>query len=291
MKSLLRAACLDMTGSFHLEHPGNQYNDRLDDKVFNMRDNTTGLNMDFMSYAAYSQVNLDPTALLDGEVLLNTSRKILSTFFQHFVSNNVSTEQGGYVYQPAGLHDDMTPPMNNLKDFKGYTPRGEIAPRFQTVHRNTNKTTTAILSTRVEILQMNPVAFWIATAIIIWLIITILIFTSVQRRYYSGIKRNVECIADILVLIAGSENLLETVREKGIDAILKENTMLARLGWFKDSDGKMRWRIELEDTDEEVEMQSILHGSSYATVPGDEESEGVGAPPSVGETRLGERTN
>ncbi|KAJ8117434.1 hypothetical protein OPT61_g1379 [Boeremia exigua] len=270
MKSLLRAACLDMTGAFHLEHPGIQYMDRLDDKVFNMRDNTTGLNTDFMSYAAYAQAKLDPTALLDADVLLNTSRKIFSTFFQHFVNNNVSAEQGGYAYQPAGLHDDMTPPFANFEGITRYTPKGDIAPRFQDVHRNTNKTVTATLSTRVEVLQINTVAFWIATGILIWLIIIIVIFASVQRRYYSGMMRNVECIADVLVLIAGSDQLLAAVKEKGVNAILKDNNLLTRLGWFRDPDGTMRWRIELVESDQGVLMQPISLNSSYAPVPGDE---------------------
>jgi hypothetical protein len=47
--------------------------DSIEDQVFNMRDNTTGLNLDFMSYAAYAQVGFNPTALLDPEILAKTS--------------------------------------------------------------------------------------------------------------------------------------------------------------------------------------------------------------------------
>jgi hypothetical protein len=270
-----------MTGSIQPSNPIYSYNDQLDDEVFNMRDNMTGLNMDFMSYAAYAQVKLDPTALLDADVLLETSRKVFSTFFQHFVSNNVTREDGGYVYQPAGLHVDMTPPVRNNTY---YTPSGDIAPRFEDVHRHTSKTITATLSTRVEVLQINHVAFWIATSILIWLIIVIIIFASVQRKYYGGMMRNVECIADVLVLIAGSERLLAVVKEKGIDTILKENKILTRLGWFRDHDGMMRWRIELVEN--EQQMQLIPLGSSYAPVAEDENVEESSTLPPARETQV-----
>jgi hypothetical protein len=254
--------------------------------VYNMRDNTTGLNMDFMSYAAYAQVKLDPTALLDADVLLETSRKVFSTFFQHFVNNNVTRQDGGYVYQPAGLHSDITARVGNDTL---YTPKGDIAPRFEDVQRNTSKTITAMLSTRVEILRINPVAFWLATGILIWLIIVIIVFASVQRKYYGGMMRNVECIADILVLIAGSERLLAVIKDKGIDTILRENKILTRLGWFRDPDGTLRWRIDLVEN-ERVQMRLISLGSSYAPVPGDKDVEGGGAPLLVEEARLSAQT-
>jgi hypothetical protein len=244
MKSLLRAACLVMTGSMDLAHTIPD-NDRLDDKVYNMRDNTTGHNMDFMSYAAYSAVKLDPTALLNADVLFNTSRKVFSTFFQHFAHNNISPKNGGYVYQPAGLHVNMTPPMSNYKDTKQYTPSGNIAPRFEDVSRNTNKSIPANMNTRVEILQINTTAFWIAVGILIWVIAAIAILAAVQRQHYSGMMRNVGCIADVLVLIAGSEQLLAAITEQGVDSILKEDKTFTELGWFSDADGTRRWRIEV----------------------------------------------
>ncbi|KAI2481643.1 hypothetical protein Ptr902_07438 [Pyrenophora tritici-repentis] len=57
--------------------------------------------------------------------------------------------------------------------------------------------------------------------------------------------RNVECIADVLVLIAGSERLLAVIREKGMDTIIKEDKVLTQIGWFRDEDGTIRWRIDL----------------------------------------------
>lgn len=270
MKSLLNAAAVDSAG---LYSPGKRRNkgrpplsDNLEDKVFNMRDNTTGLNLDFMSYAAYAQVGFDPTALLDPNILANTSQKVFSTFFQHFVSNNLSREYGGNVYQPRGMDLKVNPPMRNMPT--QYTPDGSVAPEFQDIVRNTNATTTATITTRVEVLTMNPVAFWLATSILIWLIITIIILASVQRRYYGGMMRNVECIADVLVLIAGSERLLAVIREKGIDTIISEDKIRTRIGWFRDPDGTMRWRIDLVE-DKDVQMQPIRLGSGYAPVSDD----------------------
>ncbi|KAF9694001.1 hypothetical protein EKO04_007782 [Ascochyta lentis] len=152
-----------------------------------------------------------------------------------------------------------------------YMPGGKPAPRFQdTLPRNTNRTATAILSTHVEILRMSPTAFWISTSILAWLVVTIVIFATVQRRYFGSMQRNVECIADVLVLIAGSERLLAIIREKGIETIVKEDSILTRLGWFRDPDGTMRWRIELVD-DKEVQMQRITLGAAYARVPEDDD--------------------
>jgi hypothetical protein len=244
--------------------------DSIEDQVFNMRDNTTGLHLDFMFYAAYAQVGFDPTVLLDPEILAKTSQKVFSTFFQHFVSNNMSIELSGYVYQPIGMNLSVNPPTADMPI--QYTPNGSVAPKFEDIVRHTNETTTATISTRVKVLRINPVAFWIAASIMIWLIITIIILASVQRKYYGGMMRNVECIADMLVLIPGSERLLAVIREKSVDAILKEDKILTRLGWFRDADGTMRWRLELVE-EEQVHIQPIRLGPGYMPVPESSEQE------------------
>lgn len=58
MKSLLNAANIDLASSSHPSHLRRirTQGDYLQDKFFNMRDNKTGLNLDFVSYAAYSEV-------------------------------------------------------------------------------------------------------------------------------------------------------------------------------------------------------------------------------------------
>jgi hypothetical protein len=273
MKSLLYAADLDSATIVGLpEKLPLRIDEDFQDGVFNMRDNVTGLNLDFMSYAAYAQVGFDPTALLDADVLAKTSQKIFSIFFQHFVTSNMSRESGSYVYQPRGVELKVNPPMSSNPI--QHTPDGSLAPKFEDVVRNTNETTTATIHTQVEVLQMNFVAFWIATSILIWLIITIIILASVQRKYYGGMMRNIECIADVLVLIAGSERLLEVIREKGFDAIVKEDKLLTRMGWFRDPDGTMRWRIDVVE-EKQVQMEPIRLGPGYTPVPnGNDEGDG-----------------
>jgi hypothetical protein len=272
MKAITNAACLGL--STISEPDPESYStptfDSIKDRVYNMRDNDTGLNIDFMSYAAYADTGHDPTALLDAKTLAEKSQKVFSTFFQHFVSNNLSSEDGNWVLQPFGQQLKINPPMEFLP--LQYTPGGSVAPNFEDIVRNTSRTVTVTISSHVEMLRMNTVAFWIATSILIWLLITIAIFASVQRRYYGGMMRNVECIADILVLIAGSERLLTAIRENGIDTIMKEDRLLTRLGWFRDTDGTMRWRIDVVD-DEQVQMQPIRLGTEYAAIPDGNENE------------------
>jgi hypothetical protein len=177
----------------------------------------------------------------------------------------MSSDLGGYVYQPIGMNLSVNPPMANMPI--QYTPDGSVAPKFEDIACHNNETTTATISTRVEVLRINPVAFWIAASILIWIIITIIILASVQ-----DMMRNVECIADMLVLIAGSERLLAVIREKSVDTILKEDKILTRLGWFRDADGTMRWRIELVE-EEQVHMQPIRLGPEYMPVPDSSEQE------------------
>lgn len=93
-----------------------------------------------------------------------------------------------------------------------YVPGRSVAPYFEDITRDTKEKIIANLSYRVEVIVINDIAFWSVTAILIWLIITI----SVQQKYYGGMMRNIECIADVLVLIAGSERLLAVIREREI---------------------------------------------------------------------------
>lgn len=231
MKTITNAASLDGVGTTE-SRPGSSeeliYN-VCKDSVYNMRDDTTGLNIDFMSYAAYADVGYDPTALLDAKTLAERSQKVFSTYFQHFMSNNISSEYGNWVLQPIGQQLHVGPPMSFMPT--QYAPGGSLAPNFEDFARNTSRTVTVTISSYVEMLRINTVAFWIATSILTWLLITIGIFASVQQRYYGGMMRNVECIADILVLIAGSERLLTAIRENGIDTILK------RIAFSPSSDG------------------------------------------------------
>lgn len=180
-----------------------QYED-LSDNTFNIRDEVNGLNLDFMTYSMYEMAHEDPTALFNLDTFNALAQKTFSTFFQHFISNNNSLATGGgWGYQKLNT--------SLLKD--------------QTVEK-------AILSRRVEVLKMNSVAVWLSIGILCWLILTTIVVV-LQRRYF-GLVRNVESLGDVLVLIAGSTNLLQVVRDIQDGHLTKSEyeDRLTRLGWF-----------------------------------------------------------
>lgn len=263
MKSLLRAACLENINYNDNSYLQLQRSDFLFDKIFNMRDNSTGLNVDFMSYAALAQVGYDPVALLKSDTLIGATQRIFSIFFQSYASSTVSLQKGSWAFQPIGSGLKLTEPIPN-EALHQPPSKFEDFPL-----RNTERTVIGTLYTQTEILQMNAVAFWVSISIMIWLIVAITSFAAMQRRYLGGMQRNIECIADVLVLVAGSERLLRFVQEKGIDAIIEDDDTLTRLDWFKDLDGTMRWRIELAEDQQRTQPVSL--GVAYAPVPTDDD--------------------
>ena len=157
MASMLTAAdTLHLGGA---EHIGGYSTEDLIDNTYNIRDEINGLNMDFMTYSMYSMAGKDPTALLDTELFTKLAQKTFTTFFQHFVSNNISFETGGWAYQRinASLPSSLGPAIELVN---GYLP-GDTATEYQDVMHpisHTNRTVTAQISQRVELLQMNAVA-------------------------------------------------------------------------------------------------------------------------------------
>jgi hypothetical protein len=115
---------------------------------------------------------------------------------------------------------------------------------------HTNRTVEALLARRVEFLQMNGVAVWLSISIMAWLIITTVVVAVLQKRYFGSLVRNVECLGDVLVLIAGSANLLQVVREIQAGRLSPEiyEHLRTKLGWFVDEDGGVRWGIEMEES-------------------------------------------
>ena len=83
-----------------------------------------------------------------------------------------------------------------------------------------------------------------------WLIITTVVVAILQKRYFGTLVRNVECLGDVLVLIAGSANFLQVVREIEAGRLLPGDYehLRTRLGWFVDEDGGLRWGIEMEES-------------------------------------------
>ncbi|KAF2189585.1 hypothetical protein K469DRAFT_747636 [Zopfia rhizophila CBS 207.26] len=231
----------------------------LNDRVFNIKDTKLGLNLDFMSYASYCKANKTPEALLDPSTFFSLTQQTFQTFFQHFVSSNLTLENGGWAYQPInatleglGVPVALNKAWNNQStwDDQNQTFINSLQKEYPVLH--TNRTANATLSTRIEVLRMSALATWLSFGILIFLIITTIVIAVTQRTYLKPMIRNMECIADVLVLIAGSERLLEAVRERGVDRLMKDD-ILTKLGWFVGSDGRVRWGIEIvEDGPEGV---------------------------------------
>lgn len=195
--------------------------ERVDENAFVFRDPKRGLNTDLMTKSMYTMVDSDPEALLDYSILVLQANRTLQSFFQHFVANGLSVKNGGYTYQriDAAQSTPQTPSQNS-------------------------ESITATVTSRTRILHMNTTATYLSTAILIWLISTTLIIVCVQRKYTSGMIRDVQLIADMLVLVAGSDNLLELVHEQGV-AVKKRKDVKTMLGWFRGRDGEVRWGVEV----------------------------------------------
>jgi hypothetical protein len=198
-----------------------------------------------MSYAAYHLTGRDPEALLDSVLLINLTQRVFQTFFQHFVSDGVPLIDGGWAYQRINesLPQDLPPPIDQNRDF--------IAQR-QYPMLNTNNSTIANVSETVDVLRMSLKATCLTISTLLWLIITTIFVIIMQYRHAHLMIRKVECIADVLVLIVGSDNFLKLVDERGID-LVKDDTVFTRLGWFRKIDGEVRYGIEVVGGENAVE--------------------------------------
>lgn len=245
MTSMLTAAdTLHLGGAQHI---GGYLTEDLSDNTYNIRDKINGLNMDFMSYAMYTQAESNPTALLNTTTYRTLAEKTFTTFFQHFASNDVSLETGGWVYQTinASLPDTLGPAIQMVNGL----PSDKAAKQQDTNPiSHANRTVEAHISQRVELLKMNTVAVGLSIGIMGWLILTTIAVAILQKRYFGRLVRNVECLGDVLVLIAGSANFLQVVREIESGRLVSGayEELRTRLGWFVDEDGGLRWGIEME---------------------------------------------
>lgn len=250
MQAMLRASRLVSLDTGGVGH-GYTGSEQLSDNTFNIRNNRTGLNLDFMSYAMYIRAKRDSVALLDADVLREHTEKVFTTFFQHYVSSQLSLEEGGWAYQPIGANLDGVGAkiINPDMKFQNRTSKAPVARPAQ----NTQRELTATATERVEVLHMNSIAFIVCVVLLGWLIMTTLVVVAIVRWHIRNLPRNIQSIADVVVLVAGSDKLLALVREKGVDG-LKNQRIKTRLGPFRDSEGNMRWGIEVIE-DGEVLMK------------------------------------
>tara|TARA_R110002003_G_scaffold68_14_gene6178 strand:+ start:13859 stop:14128 length:270 start_codon:yes stop_codon:yes gene_type:complete len=60
----------------------------------------------------------------------------------------------------------------------------------------------------------------------------------------------VECLADVLLMVAGSDEVVTLVHERGVEG-MKKSGVMTKSGWFRDSGGVVRWGIEVVGGDVE----------------------------------------
>ncbi|KAH4190089.1 hypothetical protein HBI95_221750 [Parastagonospora nodorum] len=187
---------------------------------FSIRDSNRGINMDFMSYANFHLAKSNATALLNDTALFEYSEKTFQTFFKHFATTGKWTYGG--------------PAKSSVYD-NDYGPGSA---------EEVNGTFTE----RIEVLAMNETATWLSLSIIFILIaILIVLIASLQIVYpKDSMQHRIECLADVLLMTAGSDEFVNLVHEKGV-AGLENSDFKTKLGWFKDKRGVVRWGVEIAD--------------------------------------------
>ena len=228
---------LNVTTSFGVLFLGSMMgsaNRQFDDNAFVFRDKEYGIDMDLMTNTMYAMAGKDAEALLDYTTFTVLADRTFQTFFQQFVNSGLSLAEGGFTYQPVNDKsiEDLSRPID---------ANGTVLSKRETIP---TRNISASVSTRIRVLHLNTIATYLSTAILVWLTVTTFIIICLQRNYTSSMVRDVQLIADMLVLVAGSDNFLELVEERGI-ALKKDREVQTMLGWFKDKDGEVRWGIEV----------------------------------------------
>ena len=227
-------------------------------RTFNFE--TTGVNMDFMSYSAYALVEKDPLALLDPERLYAVSNEVFSTFFQHFVADNVTAEDGSYGFQPinatvpAGLGPIANEYENGSAAYQDRNPAHHLSP-----------TINARMQIGIEELHMSPTAVYICLVILAFLAATTIWIYTRHQQYFKALPRDVDSLASVLGFVYGSPRLLEWVEEHkhekdwGVKKGGREP--VARMGWFESS----KWGIELLDKTEvdDLDARTLYKRKAY----------------------------
>ncbi|KAF2009514.1 hypothetical protein BU24DRAFT_401289 [Aaosphaeria arxii CBS 175.79] len=228
---------------------------------FRIVDREFGMNMDYISYAMFLLAGKDQDALLNYDTLVDSANRTLQTYFQHYVANKLSLQDGGFAYQKIGDNSmDSLPPA--VDDTWTVEQPEKVYPSL-----NTNRGGIALVTSRFQILHMNSVATYLSAAILIWLIGTSVVVAALQRRYTRYMLRNVDSIADVLVLVAGSENFLSLVQQRGL-TLRRDRDIKTKLGWFKGKDGEVRWGVEIVGGPDAVEwVDSPANAAAIAKKP------------------------
>ncbi|KAI0100818.1 hypothetical protein GGR51DRAFT_531794 [Nemania sp. FL0031] len=236
---LLGAADIDSFRGLNFDTPADSV-ENLGEQTFNFRE--SGLNIDYITYAMLSMVDYDHERLLDHDTLTRTAQRTFSVMYQHFVNNNLSVTNGGYAYQSPSekLPQDIGTKIDTKKRATG---SNEPAANSSMV--------TLHISRPAEILYMSESAAWICVSILAYLIISCIILGIASGDYNRMLIRPVNSLADVAVLVARSDRLLELARYRSVSSIKKDDNIRAQLAWLRNPAGERRWGIELANMGEE----------------------------------------
>ncbi|KAL1617078.1 hypothetical protein SLS54_008074 [Diplodia seriata] len=222
--------------------------ENLADATFNHRDPSLGLNADFTTYAMYRRASRNATALLDASTLAFLAQDTFSTFFQHFVSSNLSLDAGSWGYQTldARLPADLLPPMDASAAVNAsYAAAVAVAPDDE---RGTDRRSAVVqVATPVQVLRMDRVAVALSVGILLFLGAVAVVLGVLRWTYFVGVDGGFECVGDALVLVCGSEELMSLVRDivDGVDVRNAGYNVKTQLGWFQRPDRTLHRAVEV----------------------------------------------
>lgn len=229
--------------------------DPIHQRKFFMHDKEANFDMDVMTYTVYNLANRDAAAFVRNETLLpSLVDRVFTTFFQHFVSANASLSAPSWAYQPLGAKPEELGRRLFYNRTEGMMRRTD-PPAYAQL--DSSPTVEAIIQHDGEILKMNAVATWLCVTILACLVLAIAAISVMQGKFLRPLQRNVDCLADTMVLVAGSEKLLAMVG----DGRLHKNSdypVSVRLGWFRAKNGDVRWGIEVVEDVEWVDAPGTV---------------------------------
>jgi hypothetical protein len=215
----------------------------VSDHAFNFR--IRGLNVDFMSYSMLALVNSDKPALLDANTLMDKANTAFGIYFKHYASENVTTTDGGYAFQPIGAKLPSTLGASTAVG-QGYNDSQAV---------NIPRTAQILVHVPIDSLVMSPIAVFLCIAVLAFLSITTIIIYTFYSNRFKVLPRDVDTLASILGFVYGSERLLEWARERKETGNWTDNGMggqlMAKLGPFETAGGDKRWGVEIVEEGEE----------------------------------------
>ncbi|KAI3391804.1 hypothetical protein diail_6794 [Diaporthe ilicicola] len=92
---------------------------------------------------------------------------------------------------------------------------------------------------------MSTTATIVCMSILAHLIATSVILVIAAQRYNKLLPAEINSVADVAALVAGSDRLLGLARQMGLRHDKQLGSGPESLGWFNGADGEIRWGVEL----------------------------------------------